>query len=122
MRRSTSRTAVGRGCGCAARSRPARPNSACVPGMCRSVTMLAWRGAGVVAVLLSPERVHRAGLAALRAAGGRVSDDARRDLGRADLVVDGIVGIGGRGGLRAEAAQLLDAVGGSALVVAVDLP
>ncbi|KIZ13451.1 bifunctional ADP-dependent NAD(P)H-hydrate dehydratase/NAD(P)H-hydrate epimerase [Streptomyces natalensis] len=83
---------------------------------------LARRGAGVVAVLLSPERAHRGGLAALRAAGGRVSDDARRDLGRADLVVDGIVGIGGRGGLRAEAAQLLDAVGESALVVAVDLP
>lgn len=63
-----------------------------------------------------------AGLAALRAAGGRVSGDARRDLGRADLVVDGIVGIGGRGGLRAEAARLLSAVGESALVVAVDLP
>ncbi|OEV29873.1 carbohydrate kinase, partial [Streptomyces nanshensis] len=31
---------------------------------------LARRGAGVTAVLLSPERVHEGGLAALRAAGG----------------------------------------------------
>lgn len=83
---------------------------------------LARRGAGVVAVLLSPERAHQGGLAALRAAGGRVSDDAPRDIGRADLVVDGIVGIGGRGGLRPEAAQLARAAWESAPVVAVDLP
>ncbi|MFI9049405.1 NAD(P)H-hydrate dehydratase [Streptomyces sp. NPDC053427] len=83
---------------------------------------LARRGAGVVAVLLSPERAHQGGLAALRAAGGRVSDDARRDVARADLVVDGIVGIGGKGGLRHPAAQLLGAVRESARVVAVDLP
>lgn len=83
---------------------------------------LARRGAGVVAVPLSPERAHQGGLAALRAAGGRVSDDALRDIGRADLVVDGIVGIGGRGGLRPEAAQLASAAWESAPVVAVDLP
>ncbi|TJZ52019.1 NAD(P)H-hydrate dehydratase [Streptomyces piniterrae] len=83
---------------------------------------LARRGAGVVAVLLSPERAHQGGLAALRAAGGRVSDDPPRDVAWADLVVDGIVGIGGRGGLRPEAARLLHAARESALVVAVDLP
>ncbi|MFI7096023.1 NAD(P)H-hydrate dehydratase [Streptomyces lydicus] len=83
---------------------------------------LARRGAGVVAVLLSPERVHRGGLAALRRAGGRVSADAPRDLAWADLVVDGIVGIGGRGGLRPEAAELARAARESAPVVAVDLP
>ncbi|WP_407552023.1 NAD(P)H-hydrate dehydratase [Streptomyces sp. Pv4-95] len=83
---------------------------------------LARRGAGVVAVLLSPERTHPGGLAALRAAGGRVSADAPRDIAWADLVVDGIVGIGGRGGLRPQAAELLGAVRESALVVAVDLP
>ncbi|MEU8682295.1 NAD(P)H-hydrate dehydratase [Streptomyces sp. NPDC048611] len=83
---------------------------------------LARRGAGVAAVLLSPERAHPGGLAALRAAGGRVSDDPPRDLARADLVVDGIVGIGGRGGLRPEAAQLARAARESAPVVAVDLP
>ncbi|UQA94730.1 NAD(P)H-hydrate dehydratase [Streptomyces halobius] len=83
---------------------------------------LARRGAGVVAVLLSPERAHQGGLAALRAAGGRVSADPGRDIAGADLVVDGIVGIGGRGGLRPEAARLLGHVRKSALVVAVDLP
>ncbi len=83
---------------------------------------LARRGAGVVAVLLSPDRAHQGGLGALRAAGGRVSDDASRDIARADLVVDGIVGIGGRGGLRPEAARLARAAWESAPVVAVDLP
>ncbi|ANZ17958.1 bifunctional ADP-dependent NAD(P)H-hydrate dehydratase/NAD(P)H-hydrate epimerase [Streptomyces noursei] len=83
---------------------------------------LARRGAGVVAVLLSPERAHAGGLAALRAAGGRVSADPLRDIGRADLVVDGIVGIGGRGGLRPEAARLAGAAREAAIVVAVDLP
>lgn len=83
---------------------------------------LARRGAGVVAVLLSPERAHPGGLGALRAAGGRVSDDALRDLARCDLVVDGIVGIGGRGGLRPDAAELARVAWESAPVVAVDLP
>ncbi|MFG2649958.1 NAD(P)H-hydrate dehydratase [Streptomyces sp. NPDC048436] len=87
---------------------------------------LARRGAGVSAVLLSPspERVHGGGLAAFRAAGGRVvADGGEEALRRADLVVDGIVGIGGKGGLRSEAAQLMGAVRESgAPVVAVDLP
>ncbi|MFI9356257.1 NAD(P)H-hydrate dehydratase [Streptomyces lydicus] len=83
---------------------------------------LARRGAGVAAVLLSPERAHRGGLAALRRAGGRISADAPRDLAWADLVVDGIVGIGGRGGLRPEAAELARVARESAPVVAVDLP
>ncbi|MFE1767400.1 NAD(P)H-hydrate dehydratase [Streptomyces angustmyceticus] len=83
---------------------------------------LARRGAGVAAVLLSPERAHPGGLAALRAAGGRVSADPAGDLARADLVVDGIVGIGGRGGLRPDAAQLVRTAWESAPVLAVDLP
>ncbi|MET9295148.1 NAD(P)H-hydrate dehydratase [Streptomyces sp. NPDC003077] len=82
---------------------------------------LARRGAGVRAVLLNPERAHAGGLAALRAAGGRVSTDAHGDIARADLVVDGIVGIGGKGGLRPEAAALA-AAAHRAMVVAVDLP
>ncbi|MER7395881.1 NAD(P)H-hydrate dehydratase [Streptomyces sp. NPDC000151] len=82
---------------------------------------LARRGAGVRAVLLAPERAHQGGLAALRAAGGRVSADARADIGRADLVVDGIVGIGGTGGLRPEAAELAEAAR-ARTVLAVDLP
>ncbi|WP_217245460.1 NAD(P)H-hydrate dehydratase [Streptomyces sp. AC602_WCS936] len=86
---------------------------------------LARRGAGVTAVLLSPQRAHGGGLAALRRAGGRVAESAgARDLiERADLVVDGIVGIGGKGGLREEAVPLADAAARSrASVVAVDLP
>jgi hydroxyethylthiazole kinase-like uncharacterized protein yjeF len=84
---------------------------------------LARRGAGVAAVLLTPERAHAAGLAALRRAGGVVTADGEAAIGRADLVLDGIVGIGGRGGLRAEAAPLAEAAARSrAVVVAVDLP
>ncbi|MEV5507743.1 NAD(P)H-hydrate dehydratase [Streptomyces orinoci] len=84
---------------------------------------LARRGAGVTAVLLSPGRAHPGGLRALRAAGGRVQDaaDGVRAVSRADLVLDGIVGIGGRGGLRETALPLVEAAAG-ALVVAVDLP
>ncbi|MFJ9178937.1 NAD(P)H-hydrate dehydratase [Streptomyces sp. NPDC102360] len=85
---------------------------------------LARRGAGVTALLLSPERAHASGLAALRAAGGTALDaqdeHATERVGRADLVVDGIVGIGGKGGLRPRAAELADAARGT--VVAVDLP
>src|SRR5206468_1348627 len=65
---------------------------------------LARRGARVDALLLRPDRVHTAGLAAFRGAGGRVAADAGC-LDGADLVLDGIVGIGGSGGLRPEAAD-----------------
>ncbi|MFF1679210.1 NAD(P)H-hydrate dehydratase [Streptomyces sp. NPDC058256] len=86
---------------------------------------LAGRGAGVTAVLLSPERAHPGGVEALRRAGGRTVSPAAAEeiVRRADLVVDGIVGIGGKGGLRADAAALAGIVDGSrATVVAVDLP
>ncbi|WP_299532350.1 NAD(P)H-hydrate dehydratase [uncultured Streptomyces sp.] len=85
--------------------------------------LLARRGAGVRALLVTPGRAHEGGLAALRAAGGTVIDRAG-EAGTVDLVVDGITGIGGRGGLRPEAAALVRAVTGGhgAPVVAVDLP
>ncbi|MDF3301127.1 NAD(P)H-hydrate dehydratase [Streptomyces tropicalis] len=86
---------------------------------------LARRGAGVAAVLLAPGHTHPGGLAALRAAGGTVAaPGAAEDLiDRADLVVDGIVGIGGSGGLRPGATPLAARAAGSrAAVVAVDLP
>lgn len=83
---------------------------------------LARRGARVEALLLTPERAHPRGLAALRVAGGRVVDDAAI-LDRADLVLDGIVGIGASGGLRPAAAALAErAAAGPALIVGVDLP
>ncbi|MFE2264200.1 NAD(P)H-hydrate dehydratase [Streptomyces griseosporeus] len=86
---------------------------------------LARRGAGVTAVLLNPERAHAGGLAALRRAGGTVTGTGQGEglIARADLVVDGIVGIGGKGGLRPEAVPLAVAAERSrAAVVAVDLP
>jgi ADP-dependent NAD(P)H-hydrate dehydratase / NAD(P)H-hydrate epimerase len=86
---------------------------------------LAGRGALVTAVLLDPERAHPAGLAALRLAGGWAAetDEAAAAIGRADLVLDGMLGIGGRGGLRSEAAELARLAGeAAALTVAVDVP
>ncbi len=84
------------------------------------------RGAGVVAVLLDPARAHPAGLAALGRAGGRTCDPDAAGLAAltgADLVVDGIVGISGRGGLRAPAAALVAAVERAGVpILAVDLP
>ncbi|MFE6911384.1 NAD(P)H-hydrate dehydratase [Streptomyces erythrochromogenes] len=80
---------------------------------------LARRGAGVTAVPMDPERMHAGGLAALRAAGGRV---ARAVPQRADLVVDGLLGIGGRGGLRPAGAALAERIPPGVPVVAVDLP
>ncbi|BFO14547.1 hypothetical protein SHKM778_09350 [Streptomyces sp. KM77-8] len=51
------------------------------------------------------------------------TDGAEGLIERADLVVDGIVGIGGRGGLRPDAVPLADAARRArAAVVAVDLP
>ena len=81
---------------------------------------LAARGARVTALLLAPDRAHAGGLAALRRAGGRVAEAAAAAV-PADLVVDGILGIGGSGGLREAAVPLADAAR-SCLTVAVDLP
>lgn len=81
--------------------------------------LLARRGCGVEAVLLDPERAPLGGVAALVAAGGRVVDADR--AGRPDIVVDGIVGIGASGGLRAEAVDVLALFDGIP-VVAVDVP
>ncbi|MGW1008754.1 NAD(P)H-hydrate dehydratase [Streptomyces termitum] len=83
---------------------------------------LARRGAGTTAVLLGT-RAHGGGLAAFRAAGGRLAEDPYEALAAADLVLDGVTGIGGRGGLRPEAVPVARAARGSdAVVVAVDLP
>ncbi|QBR93587.1 NAD(P)H-hydrate epimerase [Nocardioides euryhalodurans] len=79
---------------------------------------LARRGCSVEAWLLAGQ-VHEAGLEALRAAGGRVAEP--RAGTTPDVVVDGIVGIGGRPGLRPAAVAALDHVRGVP-VVAVDVP
>jgi hydroxyethylthiazole kinase-like uncharacterized protein yjeF len=105
---------------------------------------LARRGARVTAVAAG-NRVHEQGAAALRRAGGRVipvtppraaddtrpdiperydaGHDVRRAIGRADLILDGLLGIGGKGGLREPFATLAHmAAQSSGVTVAVDLP
>ncbi|MCC2312684.1 bifunctional ADP-dependent NAD(P)H-hydrate dehydratase/NAD(P)H-hydrate epimerase [Cellulomonas xiejunii] len=97
--------------------------------------LLARRGVAVTAVLTSV-RVHAGGLEALRQAHGRVLtvDDAADHplpapvvdaVARADVVLDGLLGIGGRGGVRGPGARLVALVAGvdpRPLVVAVDVP
>jgi hydroxyethylthiazole kinase-like uncharacterized protein yjeF len=80
--------------------------------------LLSRRGCRVSAWLLS-DTPHAAGLAALTRAGGRTIAEAPREA--QDLVVDGIVGIGGRPGLRPGAAAALATLRGVP-VVAVDVP
>jgi ADP-dependent NAD(P)H-hydrate dehydratase / NAD(P)H-hydrate epimerase len=87
---------------------------------------LAGRGAAVAARLLDPERAHAGGLAALRRAGGLVTEALPATV---DLVIDGITGIGARGGLRPPAAELAGRLpallardGARPPVVAVDVP
>lgn len=86
---------------------------------------LSERGADVRAYLLT-STPHAAGRQALLRAGGRVqewSEELDLEIGDADLVLDGLVGIGGRGALRepmAECARIVNALGN--LVVAVDIP
>jgi hydroxyethylthiazole kinase-like uncharacterized protein yjeF len=98
---------------------------------------LARRGAAVVAVAAGG-RVHEQGAAALRAVGGRVTGSDDPDLpaviAAADLVLDGLLGIGGRGGLREPYSALAGLAaragagdgpgrpGTGPSVVAVDLP
>jgi len=91
--------------------------------------LLAARGAAVTAIAAA-SRLHEPGAAALRAAGGTIrparADADQADLDRAGLIIDGLLGIGGRGGLREPAATLAArtarARAGGAIVVAVDLP
>ncbi len=100
---------------------------------------LARRGLAVAAYLAS-DRVHDGGLAALRRAGGSAVRldpdgvtvaDAAAAVARADVVVDGLLGIGATGALRGVAAELvtalLDVLPGAGdparpWVVAVDVP
>ncbi|WP_166845709.1 bifunctional ADP-dependent NAD(P)H-hydrate dehydratase/NAD(P)H-hydrate epimerase [Isoptericola sp. BMS4] len=98
--------------------------------------VLARRGVAVTAVLVS-ERAHPGGLAALRRAGARAVElfaaperlhAVVADAAGADVVLDGLVGIGARGPLRGLAAEVVAALGRAAAgggrpwVVAVDVP
>ena len=150
--RERQRSAPGRG----RTARPALSRSRAVllvgPGSNGGDTLvagahLAARGVQVCAVLAG-DRVHEAGLAALRTAGATIvstgghgpaptlapviAPAALADLVRsADVVLDGLLGIGGSGGLRGGARDLARAAGVAVAgcrpgvrptVVAVDLP
>ncbi len=102
---------------------------------------LARRGAAVTVVAASAQ-LHQAGQAELLASGGQVialagagaaGDPApeiaratRRAIAAADLIIDGLTGIGGHGGLRGPAAELAllaeQARADGAVLTAVDLP
>jgi hydroxyethylthiazole kinase-like uncharacterized protein yjeF len=96
-----------------------------------AAALLAQDGAAVV-VLKVTESVHEGGLWAARDAGVLVLDalSSHGDsgsavssaLGEAELVIDGIVGIGGRPGLSTHIEGLLHDVSDTAYVLAVDLP
>src|SRR5699024_4306492 len=82
---------------------------------------LASQGARVDLLLTDVDRAHSAGLRAATAAGATVVD--RPDDARPDVVVDGLVGIGGRPGLREPATGWYEQLRASgAYVVAVDVP
>jgi ADP-dependent NAD(P)H-hydrate dehydratase / NAD(P)H-hydrate epimerase len=106
--------------------------------------LLAGRGAAVTAIQAG-HKIHAGGTAALKSRGGRVvtvtpprgpddtrpdagarydaGHDARHVIGHADLIIDGMLGIGGSGGLREPYATLAHlAAGEGATTVAVDLP
>ncbi len=85
--------------------------------------LLAERGATVRAIPCG-SRLHERGEARLSAAAGsRVEPSAGAVLvAGADLVVDGIVGLGAKAGLREPAASLVPLIPPTTPVVAVDLP
>jgi hydroxyethylthiazole kinase-like uncharacterized protein yjeF len=110
-----------------------------------ALALLARHGVRSVAVATSAS-VHDAGLAALEAAGGLVLGvvdgapgrrvwlgDAAAESFSAEVLLDGLLGIGGRGGLRGAAAELVEVLDGlldlsappvvaRPLVIAVDTP
>ena len=84
--------------------------------LARGVRVRAWR---------TGSSVHHEAWAAFLAAGGSAVDElgALTELATSDLVVDGVVGIGGRAGLREPVALFARACANAGVpVVAVDLP
>jgi len=79
---------------------------------------LARRGARVFAVPVMGDRVHPLAAAALTRAGGRL---VARPPDRCDLLLDGVLGIGGRPGLPGRAIDQLARID-AGVVVAVDVP
>ncbi len=109
-----------------------------------AAALLAKRGAAVTAIQAG-SRIHAGGADALTVAGGRIipvipprapddtrpgpgarydtGHDTRHVIGHADLIIDGMLGIGGKGGFRDPYATLAQlAANSAATTVAVDLP
>lgn len=85
---------------------------------------LARRGAEVL-VLPTGSHAHEAALQAVRREGGRIlaTTESAGAIASADLILDGIVGIGGSGSLHGAAAEMAElATMSDAVVVAVDIP
>ena len=93
-----------------------------------AVARLAKWGYACAAVIPANAAAHAGGLRACRKAGVLVVSGGSDDrewvalVDEADVVIDGITGIGGRPGLRTEAAAWVSAIPDDAWVVAVDLP
>lgn len=88
-----------------------------------AVARLAEAGVSCAAAL-DTSRVHEGALEAARAAGVVLvsGSEALEDIAEADIVVDGILGLGGRPGLPGDAAAWVAAISDDAHVIAVDLP
>lgn len=85
-----------------------------------AATLLRRRGVAATAVLLNPEHTHAKALAAFRQSGGQIVSQV---CAATDLVIDGVVGISGKGPLRPAAAQVFAAVDDAGIpVVAMDIP
>ena len=91
-----------------------------------ALAFLAARGVRATAVG-DPDRMHAAGAEAARGAGVRLLDwtspEVASTCAGADLVLDGIVGIGGSGGLREPSAGVVRGIHAAGVpIVAVDVP
>ncbi|EAP97271.1 hypothetical protein JNB_17413 [Janibacter sp. HTCC2649] len=88
-----------------------------------AVAQLAESGVSCAAAV-DLSRVHEGALEAARAAGVVLVSgaEALEDIAEADIVLDGIVGLGGRPGLPEQAAAWVAAIPDDAHVIAVDLP
>jgi hydroxyethylthiazole kinase-like uncharacterized protein yjeF len=85
-----------------------------------AATFLRRRGVSASAIVLNPDRVHRAALRAFTRSGGQRVESFPA---RTDLVIDGVVGISANGSLRPDAAAVFADVEAAGIpVVAVDLP
>ncbi len=89
--------------------------------------LLRRRGIAVTAILLNPENTHSRGLQTLRLAGGRAIAADRPEVltvvQGADVIIDGVVGIGATPPLRPDAATLIEtANAATGFKIAVDLP